>query len=124
MKAHSRRQPECITSSFCTGGTAQRTLNNSCSELQNLGLPYRLGLIGDLGQTENSAQTLEHLMANKPDSVLNVRDCMHVHVGMALPLCSLWCCLTVLLPLHLPLCNCESHDRSIATLTGWRPVVC
>jgi hypothetical protein len=41
---------------------------------QNLGLPYRLGLIGDLGQTENSAQTLEHLMANKPDSVLNVGD--------------------------------------------------
>jgi hypothetical protein len=77
VKAQSLRQPGCIRSGFCIGGTAQRTLNNSCSELQNLGLPYRLGLIGDLGQTENSAQTLEHLMANKPDSVLNVRELLH-----------------------------------------------
>jgi len=30
--------------------------------------------VGDLGQTENSAQTLEHLMANRPASVLNVGD--------------------------------------------------
>ena len=37
-------------------------------------MPYRLGLVGDLGQTENSAQTLEHLMANGPASVLNVGD--------------------------------------------------
>lgn len=77
MTAQSRCQPKCIRRSFCTGGTAQRTLNDSCFELQNLGLPYRLGLIGDLGQTENSAQTLEHLMANKPDSVLNVRELLH-----------------------------------------------
>lgn len=41
---------------------------------QDGGFPYRLGLIGDLGQTENSAQTLEHLMANRPASVLNVGD--------------------------------------------------
>jgi 3',5'-cyclic AMP phosphodiesterase CpdA len=41
---------------------------------QDGGFPYRLGLVGDLGQTENSAQTLEHLMANRPDSVLNVGD--------------------------------------------------
>ncbi|KAK9915993.1 hypothetical protein WJX75_007091 [Coccomyxa subellipsoidea] len=36
--------------------------------------PYRLGLIGDLGQTENSAQTLDHLTASNPDSVINVGD--------------------------------------------------
>ncbi len=34
----------------------------------------RLGLIGDLGQTENSAQTLDHLTASNPDSVINVGD--------------------------------------------------
>ncbi len=34
----------------------------------------RLGLIGDLGQTENSAQTLEHLAATRPASVINVGD--------------------------------------------------
>ncbi|KAK9825687.1 hypothetical protein WJX81_004210 [Elliptochloris bilobata] len=37
-------------------------------------LPYRLGLIGDLGQTENSAQTLEHLTASDAASVINVGD--------------------------------------------------
>jgi hypothetical protein len=34
----------------------------------------RLGLIGDLGQTENSAQTLEHLAATGPASVINVGE--------------------------------------------------
>lgn len=34
----------------------------------------RLGLIGDLGQTENSAQTLEHLAATGAASVVNVGD--------------------------------------------------
>ncbi len=34
----------------------------------------RLGLIGDLGQTENSAQTLEHLTATRAASVINVGD--------------------------------------------------
>jgi hypothetical protein len=34
----------------------------------------RLGLIGDLGQTENSAETLEHLTASAPGSVINVGD--------------------------------------------------
>ena len=34
----------------------------------------RLGLIGDLGQTENSAQTLEHLTATGAASVINVGD--------------------------------------------------
>lgn len=37
-------------------------------------LPYRLGLVGDLGQTKHSVQTLEHLSANRPDSVLLVGD--------------------------------------------------
>ncbi|CAL8470424.1 g9966 [Coccomyxa elongata] len=36
--------------------------------------PYRLGLIGDIGQTENSAETLDHLTASSPDSVINVGD--------------------------------------------------
>ena len=34
----------------------------------------RLGLIGDLGQTDNSAQTLDHLTASNPGSVINVGD--------------------------------------------------
>ena len=34
----------------------------------------RLGLIGDIGQTEDSAQTLDHLTASNPDSVINVGD--------------------------------------------------
>lgn len=34
----------------------------------------RLGLIGDIGQTENSAETLDHLTASNPDSVINVGD--------------------------------------------------
>ncbi|KAL0042650.1 hypothetical protein WJX79_006674 [Trebouxia sp. C0005] len=37
-------------------------------------LPYRLGLIGDLGQTENSMDTLDHAAALEPVSVLNVGD--------------------------------------------------
>ena len=36
--------------------------------------PYRLGLIGDLGQTENSLDTLDHAAALEPVSVLNVGD--------------------------------------------------
>ena len=36
--------------------------------------PYRLGLVGDLGQTKHSVQTLEHLSANRPDSVVLVGD--------------------------------------------------
>lgn len=36
--------------------------------------PYRLGLIGDLGQTENSMETLDHAATLQPDSVLNVGD--------------------------------------------------
>ena len=34
----------------------------------------RLGLIGDLGQTESSASTLDHLTASNPGSVINVGD--------------------------------------------------
>ena len=37
-------------------------------------LPYRLGLIGDLGQTENSMDTLDHAATLQPVSVLNVGD--------------------------------------------------
>ena len=37
-------------------------------------LPYRLGLIGDLGQTEHSIETLDHINGNDPDSVLFVGD--------------------------------------------------
>lgn len=36
--------------------------------------PYRLGLIGDLGQTENSASTLHHLAGQNVDSVMFVGD--------------------------------------------------
>ena len=35
---------------------------------------FRLGLIGDLGQTDNSASTLDHLTASNPGSVINVGD--------------------------------------------------
>lgn len=38
------------------------------------GFPYRLGLVGDLGQTNNSAQTIGHLARMAPESVLNVGD--------------------------------------------------
>lgn len=37
-------------------------------------LPYRLGLIGDLGQTEHSASTLEHMAAQDVDSVMFMGD--------------------------------------------------
>lgn len=37
-------------------------------------LPYTLGLIGDLGQTEHSLETLDHISANMPDSVMLVGD--------------------------------------------------
>lgn len=36
--------------------------------------PYRLGLIGDLGQTENSMDTLDHAAMLEPISILNVGD--------------------------------------------------
>ena len=36
--------------------------------------PYRLGLIGDLGQTDNSMDTLDHAAALQPASILNVGD--------------------------------------------------
>lgn len=41
---------------------------------QQGGFPYRLGLVGDLGQTKQSAQTIEHIAHSRPDSVLNVGD--------------------------------------------------
>ncbi|KFM25345.1 Purple acid phosphatase 18 [Auxenochlorella protothecoides] len=37
-------------------------------------LPYRLGVIGDLGQTEDSLETLEHMVASGPASVMLVGD--------------------------------------------------
>ena len=37
-------------------------------------MALRLGLIGDLGQTDNSASTLDHLTASNPGSVINVGD--------------------------------------------------
>jgi hypothetical protein len=37
-------------------------------------LPVRLGLLGDLGQTKHSLQTLDHINANSPDSVMLVGD--------------------------------------------------
>lgn len=40
----------------------------------NCPLGCRLGLIGDLGQTDNSASTLDHLTASNPGSVINVGD--------------------------------------------------
>ena len=36
--------------------------------------PYRLGLVGDLGQTEDSMDTLDHAAALEPISILNVGD--------------------------------------------------
>jgi hypothetical protein len=38
-----------------------------CPQVGPQSLPYRLGIVGDLGQTDNSATTLEHLAASKPD---------------------------------------------------------
>lgn len=38
------------------------------------GLPYRLGLVGDLGQTEHSASTLKHLKESEVDSVVLAGD--------------------------------------------------
>ena len=40
----------------------------------NSPLACRLGLIGDLGQTDNSASTLDHVTASNPGSVINVGD--------------------------------------------------
>lgn len=37
-------------------------------------LPYRFGLLGDLGQTHNSLSTLLHLREQQPDSVMLVGD--------------------------------------------------
>lgn len=37
-------------------------------------LPYRLGLLGDVGQTEHSVSTLAHLEMQAPDSVMLVGD--------------------------------------------------
>lgn len=37
-------------------------------------LPYRLGLVGDVGQTADSAATLRHMVASAPQSVLDVGD--------------------------------------------------
>lgn len=35
---------------------------------------HRLGVIGDLGQTEDSLETLEHMVASGPASVMLVGD--------------------------------------------------
>lgn len=43
-------------------------------EIGSNSFPYRLGLIGDLGQTENSMETLDHAATLQPDSILNVGD--------------------------------------------------
>ena len=37
-------------------------------------LPYRLGLVADVGQTEHSVSTLDHLMAHEPHSILFAGD--------------------------------------------------
>lgn len=50
-----------------------RPMPTACCRVTSLAT-CRLGLIGDLGQTENSAQTLDHLTASNPDSVINVGD--------------------------------------------------
>lgn len=36
--------------------------------------PLTIAVIGDLGQTQDSAATLEHAASNNPDFVLNVGD--------------------------------------------------
>ena len=36
--------------------------------------PIRMGLSADIGQTVNSSQTRDHLIANKPDVILNIGD--------------------------------------------------
>jgi hypothetical protein len=36
--------------------------------------PLRVAVIGDLGQTQDSANTLKHAQSNNPDFVLNVGD--------------------------------------------------
>ncbi len=45
-----------------------------CLSAEGLPVAFRLGLIGDLGQTDNSASTLDHLTASNPGSVINVGD--------------------------------------------------
>ena len=45
-----------------------------CVSDVNSPLGCRLGLIGDLGQTDNSASTLDHVTASNPGSVINVGD--------------------------------------------------
>ena len=57
----------------------------------------RLGLIGDLGQTENSAQTLDHLTASDPGSVINVGDLSYAD-GYQPPVSLGRCCMQHLLP--------------------------
>lgn len=46
----------------------------SAPPLGPLSLPYTLGLLGDLGQTEHSASTLEHLASQDVDSVVMMGD--------------------------------------------------
>lgn len=71
------------------------------------GFPYRLGLVGDLGQTHNSAQTIHHLGRNAPESVLNVGDLSYdVTFIMSLALVAFfpwyfWALLSALMPWHL-----------------------
>ncbi|BDA42117.1 Purple acid phosphatase 15 [Coccomyxa sp. Obi] len=36
--------------------------------------PLRLGIVADIGQTQNSSVTYQHLVANKPDTVLFIGD--------------------------------------------------
>lgn len=67
------------TQYFYQVGDAQLALSDLYSfitppEVGANSLPYRLGVIGDLGQTENSMDTLDHAATLQPVSVLNVGD--------------------------------------------------
>ena len=56
------------------GAAGRITANSQSHSSTGVLVVIRLGLIGDLGQTENSASTLDHLTASNPGSVINVGD--------------------------------------------------
>ena len=48
----------------------------------------RIGIFGDLGDTSNSSTTLQHLIANSPDMVLNTGDMVRALPAIAASVCA------------------------------------
>ena len=72
----------------------------------------RLGLVGDLGQTEDSAETLEHIISSRPQSVLNVGDLSYADGYQ--PRWDSWGRLTEPLAASVPLMHVEgNHEEEV-----------